>query len=111
MYDILSKLNHKVNGYAELLLPNRTFTEHFKTKNPLCLPNTLSISFPNVPNQSLIAALHEKVCVSAGAACHSDRVELSAVLKAMGVSPEVGMGTLRITVGDGLTEESCVEAA
>ena len=49
--------------------------------------------------------------MSAGAACHSDRVELSAVLKAMGVSAEVGMGTLRITVGDGLTIKDCEVAA
>jgi cysteine desulfurase len=39
------------------------------------------------------------VAASAGAACHSDRVEISTVLQAMQVPPEYAMGTIRFSVG------------
>ena len=45
------------------------------------------------------------VAASAGAACHSDQVELSHVLEAMRVPTEYAMGTLRLTVGRYTTED------
>jgi len=48
---------------------------------------------------------------STGAACHDRSVTLSHVLSAMGVSPEVGMGTLRLTVGRSNTMDDIEEAA
>lgn len=113
IYGELRGLRHVVHGFASDLLKNNAFSQYFKDNNeyPQCLPNTLSISFVNVPAQFVIAAVQDRVCVSAGAACHSDRVELSAVLRAMGVSQEDGQGTLRITVGDGLRQEDCVRGA
>ena len=113
IYSELRSLRHVVHGFAADLLRDNRFVQYFRehTEYPQCLPNTLSISFVNVPAQFVIAAVQDRVCVSAGAACHSDRVELSAVLRAMGVSNEDGQGTLRITVGDGLKKEDCVRGA
>jgi cysteine desulfurase len=34
-----------------------------------------------------------------GSACHTGQITLSPVLKAMGVSPEVGMGAVRFSLG------------
>ena len=62
------------------------------------LPNTLSIAFRGVEADRALASL-PTVAASAGAACHSDQVEVSHVLQAMGVSTEYAMGTLRLTVG------------
>ena len=45
------------------------------------------------------------VAASTGAACYSGMVELSPVLKAMGVSPEVGMGAIRFSLGRTTTIE------
>lgn len=62
------------------------------------LPNTLNISVPRIEGARILEGL-PNICASTGAACHDRSVELSHVLVAMGVSPEVGMGALRLTVG------------
>ncbi len=75
------------------------------------LPNTSSVSFPGVDAGRLLAALTESVAVSAGAACHGDQVKASHVLQAMGVPPEVAMGTLRLSVGRFTTEAEVDDGA
>ena len=45
------------------------------------------------------------MAASAGAACHSDQVELSHVLEAMLIPTEYAMGTLRLSVGRYTTED------
>jgi len=63
------------------------------------LPNTLSISFPNLTAADIIGQM-PGVAVSAGAACHGDGgVTISKVLAAMGIHKEHALGTLRISVG------------
>ena len=68
------------------------------------LPNTSSISFRGVEADRVLASL-PTVAASAGAACHSDRVEVSHVLAAMNVPEEYAMGTFRLTVGRFTTED------
>ncbi len=68
------------------------------------LPNTLSISFRGREANTMLAAM-QRVCASAGAACHSDRVEVSSVLEAMAVPLDYAMGTLRFSVGRYTTAE------
>jgi len=62
------------------------------------LPNTLNVSFVGRVGSELLAQL-DGVAASTGAACHSGSVELSPVLKAMGIPPEVGMGAIRFSLG------------
>ena len=45
------------------------------------------------------------VAASTGSACHSGSVELSPVLKAMQVAPEIGMGAIRFSLGRTTTRE------
>ena len=68
------------------------------------LPNTCSISFRGVEADRVLASL-PTVAASAGAACHSDIVEVSHVLSAMNVPEEYAMGTLRLTTGRFTTVE------
>ena len=63
------------------------------------LPNTASISFANLEANTLISEIEERVAVSAGAACHSNQVDLSATLEAMKVPIEFAMGTVRFSTG------------
>lgn len=64
----------------------------------LRLPNTLNVSFMGHLGPELLAQLPE-VAASTGSACHTGRVELSPVLLAMGVSPQVGAGAVRFSLG------------
>lgn len=62
------------------------------------LPNTLNVSFVGRVGADILARL-DGVAASTGSACHAGRVELSPVLEAMGVAPEVGMGAIRFSLG------------
>lgn len=68
------------------------------------LPNTLNISFVGKVGGEILSQLNG-VAASTGAACHSGSVDLSPVLKAMGISPEVGMGAIRFSLGRTTTVE------
>jgi cysteine desulfurase len=70
----------------------------------LRLPNTLSLSFARLQANSLLAAM-SGIAASAGAACHADTVDVSAVLTAMRVPLEYAMGTVRFSVGKMTTLE------
>ena len=75
------------------------------------LPNTLSISFLNSEANRLLETIGSEVAASAGAACHSDTVQISDVLKAMAVPPDWAKGTLRLTTGRMTTGEEIDRAA
>ena len=62
------------------------------------LPNTSSVAFRGLEADRILANL-PTVAASAGAACHSDQVEVSHVLAAMNIPTEYAMGTLRFSVG------------
>ncbi len=68
------------------------------------LCNTLSVDFVGRVGSEILAAL-PGVAASTGSACHADRVTLSAVLEAMRVPPEVGMGAVRFSLGRSTTWE------
>jgi cysteine desulfurase len=68
------------------------------------LCNTLSVDFVGRVGSEILAAL-PGVAASTGSACHADRVTLSAVLEAMRVPPEVGMGAVRFSLGRSTTGE------
>lgn len=69
-----------------------------------CLPNTLHVSFLGRTGPEVLASL-PGVAASTGSACHSGRIQLSATLEAMGVSPEAGAGAVRWSLGRFTTAE------
>jgi len=74
------------------------------------LPNTLSIGFRDLDADDLLVEMSDRVAASAGAACHSNQVTISAVLQAMGVPLEYARGTLRFSVGRMTTADEIDEA-
>ena len=62
--------------------------------------NTTCISMPGVPAETQVMALDlAGVCISAGAACSSGKVQRSPVLTAMGVAAEEATWATRISLG------------
>jgi cysteine desulfurase len=74
------------------------------------LPNTLSLSFKGLEANRILEEIGLKVAASAGAACHSDTVEISHVLQAMNIPLEWAKGTLRFSVGRMTTVEQIDKA-
>ncbi len=74
------------------------------------LPNTLSVNFPGVSGGDLLRRVPE-LCASTGAACHSGATQMSATLSAIGLSPEVARGTVRLSAGWYTSEEEIDRAA
>jgi len=64
----------------------------------------LNVSFVGQIGTEVLARL-DGVAASTGSACHTGHVELSPVLRAMRVAPEVGMGAIRFSLGRGTTNE------
>ena len=68
------------------------------------LPNTLNVSFIGRAGSEILARV-ENVAASTGSACHSGSLELSPVLKAMKIPPQIGMGAIRFSLGRTTTRE------
>lgn len=81
----LEELGCKINGSKE----NR-------------LPNNINVTLPNkVTGEALIYMMDMSgICISAGSACNSHSQSVSHVLKAIGLSEEEAMRTIRITIPD-----------
>ncbi len=94
--------------YAELSKLGHPIIRHCDPENTI--PNTLSVSFIGKNGTEILAQAPE-IMASTGSACHDRAIRVSHVLAAMGVSPEVAMGTLRLTLGRGTTESDIEIAA
>lgn len=67
------------------------------------LPNTLNLSFAGIEGNALLAAT-PAIAASTGSACHAGHTEPSAVLLAMGISPELALGAVRFSLGRWTTQ-------
>jgi cysteine desulfurase len=74
------------------------------------LPNTLNVTFPGVRSTTLLETT-TGVAASAGSACHEGNETPSPVLKAMGVSDDDALGSVRLSVGRLTTEADIATAA
>ena len=63
------------------------------------LPNTASVSFRGLEANRILEEIGLEVAASAGAACHSDQIVVSHVLKAMELPEDWAKGTIRFTTG------------
>lgn len=69
------------------------------------VPHILSIGFEGMRAETLLHVLEaSEIYLSAGSACSSRKSGMSRVLKAMGVPPAVGEGTLRVSLDASNTE-------
>jgi cysteine desulfurase len=96
----LKKMRDRLEGGLKNKFPTLRINGHHLQK----LPNTLSISFRGLEANTIVSEL-VNVAVSAGAACHSDKIDISPTLKAMNVPVEDAMGTIRLSAGRFTTAE------
>jgi cysteine desulfurase len=70
------------------------------------LANNASFAFRGADGEAMLMALDaEDIAASAGSACTSGTLEVSHVLRAMGLDDDLGGGSLRLTVGMDNTRE------
>ena len=74
------------------------------------LPGNLNMSFAGVQGEDLLTALDD-IAVSSGAACTSDHIEPSYVLKALGLSDHLAQASIRFGLGRFTTETEVDYAA
>lgn len=76
------------------------------------LPGLLSISFPGTMATNLVAEMSLiGFALSSGSACHSNDVEPSRIILALGRAKEEALGTVRISMGRNINEEEVRELA
>jgi cysteine desulfurase len=74
------------------------------------LPNTLNVLFPGVSGRAVLEACPQ-VMASTGSACHADREEASAILRAMGIPEHKALGAVRLSLGATTTARDVEDAA
>jgi cysteine desulfurase len=74
------------------------------------LPNTLSVRFPGVSGNAVLAGAPE-VAASTGSACHAGTEQAPAAIVLMGIPPAEAIGTVRLTLGRRTTLDDVERAA
>lgn len=70
------------------------------------LPGNVNVCFEFIEGESILLSLDFKgICASSGSACTSGSLDPSHVLLAIGLPHEIAHGSLRLTLGEGSTEE------
>jgi cysteine desulfurase len=89
-----------IEGIAERV-PNSVFNGSRSDR----VPEIANFSFPGVEGEPVLLGLDFKgIAASSGSACSSASLEPSHVLLAMGISPELAVGSVRISIGRETTE-------
>jgi cysteine desulfurase len=102
----IRRLRDRLHDQIRSAIPDAVLNGHPEVR----LPNTLFISFPGLIGEEILTKIPD-LCTSTGAACHDQSVTLSHVLAAMGVTKEVGMGAIRLTLGRPTTQEEIDQAS
>ena len=94
--DAIAKLRDTLEAGALAIAPDAVVLSAAVPR----LPNTTCLAVPGAKAETLVIGLDlAGVAVSSGSACSSGKVEASHVLSAMGVSPELAQGAIRVSLG------------
>jgi len=98
---VISALRDKLRSGLAEKIPSVKINGHPKD----ILPNTLNISFPGAEGEAILLSMDmQGIEASTGSACASGSLEPSHVLLATGVGPELAHGSIRFSLGWGVTE-------
>jgi len=97
----ISVLRNRLQIGLEKNIPNIKINGHPKD----VLPNTLNVSFPGAEGEAILLSMDmQGIEASTGSACASGSLEPSHVLLAMGLGPQYAHGSIRFSLGWGITE-------
>lgn len=101
--DTVKLLSHKRDYFIDKL--KSKFDCKLNGHSNSRLPNNINVTFPqNITGESLLYMLDiSNVKISTGSACNSSKIEPSHVLKAIGLSNEDAMRTVRFTLPNDIT--------
>jgi cysteine desulfurase len=106
--DRLAKLRDSLESKLIEAFPDAVLSGHRKHR----LAGHLHISFPNLDAERVLFALESRgVLVATGSACAANKGTRSHVLTAIGLTPEVADGSLRMTLGHLSNDENTAKAA
>jgi len=98
----IEKLASKLKQGIEARIPHVKFNGHPENR----VKNTLNFAFPGLEAEAILLALATKeIYVSTGSACSEESEEVSHVLLAIGLRPEIARSCLRFSLGRFNTEE------
>ena len=101
--DRMGNLSNRLIAGINKRIPNAAFNgSHSDTSR---VPEIANFSFPGVEGEPVLLGLDFKgIAASSGSACSSASLEPSHVLLAMGVSPDLAVGSVRLSMGRDTTE-------
>ncbi|MBN8974290.1 MAG: cysteine desulfurase [Rhizobiales bacterium] len=99
-------LTHALFARLRHAIPDILLTGHPTAR----LPNTLNVLCPGVSGRAVLEACPQ-VMASTGSACHANREEASAILRAMGIPEHKALGAVRLSLGATTTARDVDDAA
>jgi cysteine desulfurase len=98
----ITKLGERLKRGIEEKIPNIKFNGHEKNR----IKGTLNFSFYGLEAEAILLSLGTKdIYVSTGSACSEESEDVSHVLSAIGLKPEVARSSVRMSLGRFNTEE------
>jgi cysteine desulfurase len=99
----IEKLSEQLKKGIEEKIPKVKFNGHEKNR----MKGTLNFSFYNLEAEAILLSLATKeIYVSTGSACSEGAEDVSHVLEAIGLKPEVARSSVRMSLGRFNTEEN-----
>lgn len=102
----MAALTRALFARLQSAIPDIVLTGHPTAR----LPNTLNVLFPGVSGRAVLEACPQ-VMASTGSACHADREEASAILRAMSIPEHKALGAVRLSLGATTTAREIDDAA
>lgn len=102
----MTTLTQALFARLQSAIPDIVLTGHPTAR----LPNTLNVLFPGVSGRAVLEACPQAMA-STGSACHADREEASAILRAMGIPEHEALGAVRLSLGATTTAREIDDAA
>ncbi|MEG0773246.1 cysteine desulfurase NifS [Clostridium sp.] len=107
--DNLAEHNKKLTYLRDKLIDGLLQIPHARLNGPKGekrLPGNVNVCFRFIEGESVLLMLDAMgICASSGSACTSGSLDPSHVLLAIGLPHEIAHGSLRLSLGDGTTEE------